>query len=93
MRSRKPLTEVHEFKFNVDTRAIERAEFDKKVTTTPVLGSTHFIIHSGLYNSCILYMRSWSSIELKLILPVDYASTCSELSVVILILLVDGAGN
>lgn len=89
MRSRKPLTEVHEFKFNVDTRAIERAEFDKKVTATLVLASIHFIIHSGLY----IYMRSWSSIELKLILPFDYASTRSKLSVVILILLVDGAGN
>ncbi|CAM6035180.1 unnamed protein product [Sphagnum compactum] len=31
-RSRKPLTEIYEFKFNVDTRAIERAMFDQKVT-------------------------------------------------------------
>lgn len=30
-RSRKPLTEVHEFAFHVDTRAVERADFDKKV--------------------------------------------------------------
>jgi hypothetical protein len=30
-RSRKPLTEIYEFKFNVDTRAIERAMFDQKV--------------------------------------------------------------
>jgi hypothetical protein len=31
VRSNKPLTEVSEFKFNVDSRALERAEFDKKV--------------------------------------------------------------
>lgn len=31
VRSNKPLTEIYEFKFNVDTRAVERAEFDKKV--------------------------------------------------------------
>ncbi|XP_073386695.1 protein TPX2 isoform X1 [Physcomitrium patens] len=31
IRSNKPLTEIYEFKFNVDTRAVERAEFDKKV--------------------------------------------------------------
>ncbi|KAI5074743.1 hypothetical protein GOP47_0010704 [Adiantum capillus-veneris] len=30
-RSRKPLTEVQEFAFQVDTRALERAEFDRKV--------------------------------------------------------------
>eukprot|EP00250_Pteridium_aquilinum_P005854 c15881_g1_i1 orf=183-2441(+) len=30
-RSRKPLTEVQEFAFQVDTRAVERADFDKKV--------------------------------------------------------------
>ncbi|KAH7372812.1 hypothetical protein KP509_17G022600 [Ceratopteris richardii] len=30
-RSRKPLTEVQEFTLQVDTRAVERAEFDKKV--------------------------------------------------------------
>ncbi|KAG0554725.1 hypothetical protein KC19_12G114100 [Ceratodon purpureus] len=31
VRSNKPLTEIYEFKFNVDSRAVERAEFDKKV--------------------------------------------------------------
>jgi hypothetical protein len=34
-RSRKPLTEIYEFKFNVDTRAIERAMFDQKVWFNP----------------------------------------------------------
>ena len=31
VRSNKPLTEISEFKFNVNSRALERAEFDKKV--------------------------------------------------------------
>ena len=30
-RSRKPLTEVQQFGFKVDIRAVERADFDKKV--------------------------------------------------------------
>lgn len=41
---RKPLTEIQEFNFLADQRALERAEFDKKVITQIV-----FLIYIALF--------------------------------------------
>lgn len=54
-KQRKPLTEIQEFNFLADQRAVERAEFDKKVITQIL-----FLYTSD--GSCLRFsMRPWES--------------------------------
>jgi hypothetical protein len=45
---RKPLTEVQEFTFHADARALERAEFDQKVLYLLCEG-TYFVINTSKF--------------------------------------------
>lgn len=48
-KDRKPLTEVQEFNLHVDHRAVDRAEFDKKV-----IFLSHFLAHLNLFTFSLL---------------------------------------
>lgn len=51
-KQRKPLTEVQEFNLHVDHRAVDRAEFDKKVTFPPPC--TSFLSFFFFFNTILI---------------------------------------